>query len=992
MPAAVNTSDSSLPPLPQRRDSTAASRPSPVVTTAKGMQQAGSLTLVVARCTNLRSVQKFINQDPYVTAWVEDAPVDKPPRTKTINFGGTEPAWHSNNELHVNVPTPTSIVRVQVWDSEVFSKDRLIAETRISLAEYEDDGAEDLDLVLPLNFEGKPAGEVHTSLTYIPGVVHKPDTTSKPATTASRASWLTTSWTLMAKRHPHASAAVAALPLVVFVLWDLVVALVFALYHLSWFAFCVAVVPLAMLVWGPAWLGWIATFGLSFVVHDYPIVFGAIHIVPWIRFGHNRLYLRVAVDDFTVGAPPNLGFTNPTLVGARRVSCICSVSFEDLWNTVRLRKRPMPLAKVPDFEGFAVLDVEVLHIVGFTFDMEVARGKLNINEMTRTFAVGDVAAKLGLLNVPPERVEMDQRWPNVLEVQVVRARTLLAMDSNGMSDPYAVVSLRGQKHVTKTVLETLNPMWNSEVYRFHITDPSAVLHVQLWDRDFGMQADYLGQWIITLKHLVIDPKHCRHTSIAVDAQGWIDAWLPLADAKWQNVGKCGEINLRMRWRIDSSVAAAPFKMQKGLDQITENSNETKLRLGDMDELTDVLNHVPVLFDFKLVMVTEAKVSIKDLFKSKKAARRDMRRQATSTERPGEYRRDHSASLEPISPQSPAREHARALAMDASGDLPSPSRKAAAALSANTPRDSSTAMASVGKRTAPRLRSFASSSAAVSDAGGDNSDDDDDDDDEDGGGIKRPFVNMPTIRWKTQFAPRHGDPGITVYKCVDRFFRGLLPKLAANSKLNMILVGQSTTGLVGILGEEFSTLIHRNLMPSALLGAALSVVSQAQASSHFIKNKTLSSTSPALPKNSSIRGVDDAEAAAASAVVEPMLRVQADDDDFLVAASLGGVLEACWSGATVPSGAGMRWFGAKRTSWSPWLFEIKHRSLFCKRSKSMAKDRRLCVNLVVDFEASSEEITMSFGKGGTLHLRATRDPLAPSIATWAKALEALLEGR
>jgi Ca2+-dependent lipid-binding protein len=90
-----------------------------------------------------------------------------------------------------------------------------------------------------------------------------------------------------------------------------------------------------------------------------------------------------------------------------------------------------------------------------------------------------------MLDIPLDRVEQDPRWPNVLEVQVVRARNLLAMDSNGLSDPYAHVTVRGAKHTTQTKFMTLNPMWKNELFKFHITDPSAVLHVELWDRDMG---------------------------------------------------------------------------------------------------------------------------------------------------------------------------------------------------------------------------------------------------------------------------------------------------------------------------------------------------------------------------------------------------------------------------------------------------------------------------------------------------------------------------
>lgn len=47
-----------------------------------------------------------------------------------------------------------------------------------------------------------------------------------------------------------------------------------------------------------------------------------------------------------------------------------------------------------------------------------------------------------------------------LKVHVIEARDLAPKDVNGLSDPYAIIMIEGQKSITKVVPYTLNPVWN----------------------------------------------------------------------------------------------------------------------------------------------------------------------------------------------------------------------------------------------------------------------------------------------------------------------------------------------------------------------------------------------------------------------------------------------------------------------------------------------------------------------------------------------------
>ena len=93
----------------------------------------------------------------------------------------------------------------------------------------------------------------------------------------------------------------------------------------------------------------------------------------------------------------------------------------------------------------------------------------------------------------------------LLELTVVRAQDVPQMDEIGASDPYCVLSLHGvnsgagsdqgkswksKDFKTKVVTSTLNPAWRQS-FKFTIYDPTAMLHIDMYDEDFNGQDDYM---------------------------------------------------------------------------------------------------------------------------------------------------------------------------------------------------------------------------------------------------------------------------------------------------------------------------------------------------------------------------------------------------------------------------------------------------------------------------------------------------------------------
>lgn len=102
--------------------------------------------------------------------------------------------------------------------------------------------------------------------------------------------------------------------------------------------------------------------------------------------------------------------------------------------------------------------------------------------------------------------------------QVIAAKGLKGMDSNGLSDPYAWVKLGETKCRTKTISKSLEPFWN-ETFVFPAADVEATkganLVFELWDSDFLAKDDFLGQVNFLCCCQCTHYEHCM-THIAAD--------------------------------------------------------------------------------------------------------------------------------------------------------------------------------------------------------------------------------------------------------------------------------------------------------------------------------------------------------------------------------------------------------------------------------------------------------------------------------------------
>lgn len=79
----------------------------------------------------------------------------------------------------------------------------------------------------------------------------------------------------------------------------------------------------------------------------------------------------------------------------------------------------------------------------------------------------------------------------IIRIHVKRARGLKGMDwklfKENTSDPYCTIKIGGRIHRSKTVKETVEPVWSpDEFYDFYLFDWKQTMSVEVFDEDMGV--------------------------------------------------------------------------------------------------------------------------------------------------------------------------------------------------------------------------------------------------------------------------------------------------------------------------------------------------------------------------------------------------------------------------------------------------------------------------------------------------------------------------
>ncbi|XP_074652176.1 uncharacterized protein LOC141906731 isoform X3 [Tubulanus polymorphus] len=89
----------------------------------------------------------------------------------------------------------------------------------------------------------------------------------------------------------------------------------------------------------------------------------------------------------------------------------------------------------------------------------------------------------------------------LLELNIIKAKDLVAKDKNGLSDPFCVVKIGKEKKFQTTVKKkTLNPVWDEWV-TMQLPKDDETLEIVVWDRDPLFMKDFIGTLTLTLDEL-----------------------------------------------------------------------------------------------------------------------------------------------------------------------------------------------------------------------------------------------------------------------------------------------------------------------------------------------------------------------------------------------------------------------------------------------------------------------------------------------------------
>ncbi|KAH8096084.1 hypothetical protein JL720_3434 [Aureococcus anophagefferens] len=434
------------------------------------------------------------------------------------------------------------------------------------------------------------------------------------------------------------------------------------------FEACLFVSPLPILLLlmeAPQFLTWV----LGLAVPGLNLGFGALRLTCWFSDtkpsaasspqdaaalaagASRRLCLRVEVDDFSIGNPGRPGtHAHEHFVFAAKVVLAISLdarlfhgavdlaknALQSAWDYKRdlaeaKRKKTAPLPKPPrvvmwspfpavhaeqrndeDFEptriGSLRFDEIRVDDVNVAFNQSTAN-EFNINHFVRGLAAGKVGQAL-----PP-----GAKAPNALTVTVVGARGV-----HEKIAPQIEVHCRDFRWETsaRPAARSGAHVWN-ESCTLPAGNPSAVLHVGLKTTGLAASSHILGQWIVTLKMLVVAPTNVFGENLSHAYEGGsafvLEGDMHLRNAEWLVMDRSQAVRLRLRYFHDPALPSYEdqinAKPRPALEQLQANSLETTWKMGSLTYLRYMLQDFPLLFDVRSFEVTRINFYLKDLFSS-----------------------------------------------------------------------------------------------------------------------------------------------------------------------------------------------------------------------------------------------------------------------------------------------------------------------------------------------------------------------------------------
>ena len=351
--------------------------------------------------------------------------------------------------------------------------------------------------------------------------------------------------------------------------------------------------------------------------HGYPIGLETLDIRPWMSYGPLTLHLDVHASNFFMGNPPKIGCRDPDLVRVKRLHLAGSVELRTIAN------------------GLPIYCFEHILVDGVAFNlMKGKTGQMNLPAMGEQQCENELKEALGGWLLWPYR---SITLPNVLRIRIDAARHLKALGVTNLT-PRIEVSLRSARFWTP-VAKCCCDADGSVVYRFgsefvvpvHEHSLDGLLVVKVFDDTTGRlsrKPRLLGLWFMTVKYLILFPDYCKHSTIAMHGNGSIAGTFLLTDPKLHgsamrvlgpsDLGKgySGELDMAIHLTHSPLVdPCQPFKPIPSLAQLTANGSEDDLKKGNVAEMDQFLDALPIRFDIKHFTIRDARIDMTDMFSS-----------------------------------------------------------------------------------------------------------------------------------------------------------------------------------------------------------------------------------------------------------------------------------------------------------------------------------------------------------------------------------------
>ncbi|XP_028662958.2 double C2-like domain-containing protein beta isoform X2 [Erpetoichthys calabaricus] len=141
---------------------------------------------------------------------------------------------------------------------------------------------------------------------------------------------------------------------------------------------------------------------------------------------------------------------------------------------------------------------------------------------------------------------------NALHCSINKAKGLKPMDHNGLADPYVKLHLlpgasKANKLRTKTLRNTLHPVWNETLTYYGITDEDMVrktLRISVCDEDKFRHNEFIGETRIPLKKL--KPNQTKNFNICLEKQ------LPVDKTEDKSLEERGRIMISLKYSSQKS--------------------------------------------------------------------------------------------------------------------------------------------------------------------------------------------------------------------------------------------------------------------------------------------------------------------------------------------------------------------------------------------------------------------------------------------------------